>query len=91
MPDTAKWAAYDVARNRLLIQIGEYDYLIDQEQAAAVPNLVKIATLENEQNALIDQSNLLSPEQVHFIEVGDFDDLPKPLPLFVTKQRENKE
>lgn len=85
MPDTAKWAAYDVARSRLLNQIAEYDHLIDREQASAVPDPAKIAVLESEQSALIDQSDLLSPEQPHFIEIGDVDDIERPLPTFVTR------
>lgn len=59
MPDTAKWAAYDVARSRLLMQIGEVNHLIDQEQDAA-----KIVALENVLDALIDQSDMLSADDI---------------------------
>lgn len=85
MTDTAKWAAYDLARSRLLTQIGEYDHLIDLEQSAAVPNAAKIAALESEQSALIDQSDMLTPEP-HFIEIGDPDDVIEPLPIFVSRR-----
>ena len=50
-----KWAAYDVARSRLLTKISEYDHLIDLEQSAAVPKVAKIAALESDQSALINQ------------------------------------
>lgn len=46
---TSKFANYDVVRSRLLMQIGELDRLIDEEQSATTPNVVKIAALENEQ------------------------------------------
>ncbi|WP_323169885.1 hypothetical protein [Pseudomonas bubulae] len=59
---TSKFANYDVVRSRLLMQIGELDRLIDEEQSATTPNVVKIAALENEQDALIDKSDLLSAE-----------------------------
>jgi hypothetical protein len=59
MPDTAKWAAYDVARSRLLMQIGEVNNLIDQEQDAA-----KIVALENELDTLVDQSDMLSADDI---------------------------
>ena len=85
MVNPDKWAAYDVARNRLLTKISEYDHLIDLEQSAAVPNVAKIAALESEQSALINQSDMLSPEP-HFIEIGDPDDSIEPLPIFVTRR-----
>lgn len=85
MNNPDKWAAYDVSRSRLLTKIAEYDHLIDLEQSAAVPNAAKIAALESEQSALIDQSDLLSPEP-HFIEIGDPDDSIEPLPIFVTRR-----
>jgi len=59
MSDSAKWVAYDVARSRLLMQIGELNHLIDQEQSAA-----KIAQLESELDALIDQSDMLSADDI---------------------------
>lgn len=64
MPDTAKWAAYDVARSRLLMQIGEVNHLIDQEQSAADPDAAKIGALESELDALIDQSDMLSADDI---------------------------
>lgn len=64
MSDTAKWVAFDVARSRLLIQIGEVNHLIDQEESAAVRDTAKIAALEAEQSALIDQSDLLSADDI---------------------------
>jgi len=62
MTSTSKWVNYDVARGRLLMQIGELDRLIDQEQSATAPNAAKVAALENAQDALIDQSDLLSAD-----------------------------
>lgn len=85
MVNPDKWAAYDVARSRLLTKISEYDHLIDLEQSAAVPNVAKIAALESEQSTLIDQSDMLSSEP-HFIEINDPDDVIKPLPIFVTRR-----
>ena len=57
MTSPSKWANYDVARGRLLMQIGELDRLIDLEQSAVAPDLAKIAALENAQSALLDQSD----------------------------------
>ena len=85
MVNPDKWAAYDVARSSLLMKISEYDHLIDLEQSAAVPNAAKVAALESEQSALIDQSDMLSPEP-HFIEIGDPDDAIESLPIFVTRR-----
>ena len=79
MENTDKWAAYDVARSRLLTKISEYDHLIDLELSAPVPNAAKIAALE------IDQSDILGPEP-HFIEIGDPDDVIEPLPIFVSRR-----
>lgn len=62
--NTGKWAAYDVARSRLLMQIGDVNHLIDQEQSAAEPDADKIAALENELDALVDQSDMLSPDDI---------------------------
>jgi hypothetical protein len=64
MSDNAKWVAFDVARSRLLMQIGELDRLIDQEQSAAEPDAAKIVALENELDALIDQSDMLSADDI---------------------------
>lgn len=64
MTSTSKWVNYDVARARLLMQIGELDRLIDQEQSATAPNAAKMAALENAQDALIDQSDLLSADDL---------------------------
>lgn len=64
MTSTSKWVNYDVARGRLLMQIGELDRLIDQEQSATAPDAAKIAALENAQDALIDQSDLLSADDL---------------------------
>ena len=85
MTDNTEWAAYDVARSRLLTKIAEYDHLIDLEQSAEVPNTAKIAALESEQSALIDQSDMLTPEP-HFIAIGDPDDVIEPLPIFVSRR-----
>ena len=64
MTSPSKWANYDVARGRLLMQIGELDRLIDLEQSAVAPDLAKIAALENAQSALLDQSDLLSADDL---------------------------
>lgn len=64
MTIASKWANYDVARSRLLVQIGELDHLIDQEQSAATPDAAKIDVLETEQSALIDQSDMLSADDL---------------------------
>jgi len=64
MTSSSKWANYDVARGRLLMQIGELDRLIDLEQSAVAPDLAKIAALEDAQSALLDQSDLLSADDL---------------------------
>lgn len=64
MTSPSKWANYDVARGRLLMQIGELDRLIDLEQSAVAPDLAKIAALENAQSALLDQSDLISADDL---------------------------
>jgi hypothetical protein len=64
MTSTSKWVNYDVARNRLLVQIGELDHLIDQEQSTTAPDAAKIEALENEQRALIEQSDMLSADDL---------------------------
>lgn len=64
MSDVAKWANYDVARSRLLRRIGELDHLIDQEQSATAPDAAKIVALEKALDALIDQSDILSADDI---------------------------
>lgn len=64
MTTIRKWANYDVTRNRLLMQISKLDLSIDQEQSATAPDAEKIDALENEQSALIDQSDMLSPDHL---------------------------
>lgn len=64
MTSSSKWVNYDVARGRLLMQISELDSLIDQEQSASVPDVAKILALETAQGALIDQSDLLSADDL---------------------------
>ena len=64
MTDSLKWLHYDVARSRLLMRIGELDRRIDQEQSAAAPDSGKIVALENEQSALMDQSDILSADDI---------------------------
>lgn len=64
MTSSSKWVNYDVARGRLLMQISELDRLIDQEQSASVPDVAKILALETAQGALIDQSDLLSADDL---------------------------
>ena len=53
-----------MARSRLLIRIGELDHLLDQEQSAAAPDATKIVALENELDALIDLSDMLSADDI---------------------------
>lgn len=64
MQTDTKWANYDVARSRLLIQICEVNRLIDQEQSAAEPDATKVVALEKELDALTDQSDMLSADDV---------------------------
>ncbi|WP_443699275.1 hypothetical protein [Pseudomonas sp.] len=64
MTDSLKWLHYDVARSRLLMRIGEVNHLIDQEQAASEPDAAKIVALENELDALVDQSDMLSADDI---------------------------
>ena len=64
MSQSTKWINYDVARSRLLMQIGDLSNLIDQEQSAAEPDSAKIVALENELDALIDQSDMLSADDI---------------------------
>ena len=64
MSQGTKWINYDVARSRLLMQIGDLNNLIDQEQSAAEPDAAKIVALENELDALINQSDMLSADDI---------------------------
>lgn len=64
MATVSKWALYDVARNRLLMQIGELDRVIYQEQSKASPDDARILWLNNEQDALIAQSDMLGVDDL---------------------------
>ncbi|MCK1788160.1 hypothetical protein L9Z73_28725 [Pseudomonas sp. TNT11] len=59
-----KWAAYDVARSRLLIQICDVNNALHLEEAKATPDTAKIVALENELDALNDQSDMLSADDI---------------------------
>jgi len=64
MATVSKWALYDIARNRLLVQIGELDRLIYQEQSKASPDDARILWLNNEQDALVVQSDMLGVDDL---------------------------
>lgn len=68
MIDAEKWAAYDIAKNRLSILVGHYSELVFKEQQKAVPDLAQIEQWENEQDAIIDQEAALSIEDQATIE-----------------------
>ncbi|SDA85271.1 hypothetical protein SAMN03159475_0101 [Pseudomonas sp. NFPP33] len=68
MTDAEKWAAYDIAKNRLSILVGHYSELVFKEQQKAAPDLAQIEQWENEQEAIIDQEAALSVEDQATIE-----------------------
>lgn len=62
MTDTAKWAAYDVARHALLMRINDVSNALHLEEAKSDPDRAAIATLEAELDALDLKSDLISPD-----------------------------
>lgn len=68
MNDAEKWAAYDIAKNRLNILVGHYSELVYKEQQKAAPDLVQIEEWEIEQEAIIDQEAALAVEDQATIE-----------------------
>lgn len=92
----SKWAAYDVARHALLMRINDVNNALDLEEAKTPPNRAAIAALEAELEALELKSDLISPDdfsgsEPHFIEIGDADDTPDALPMFITRQRDERD
>lgn len=62
MTDTAKWAAYDVARHALLMRINEVSNALHLEEAKGNTDRAAIAALESELDALDLKSDLISPD-----------------------------
>lgn len=62
MDNTAKWAAYDVARQALLMRINDVSNALHLEEAKSDPDRAAIATLEAELDALELKSDLISPD-----------------------------
>lgn len=62
MENSAKWAAYDVARSRILIDICDLGNTLDQEQTKVNPDLAKIEVLEAEIDALDLRYDQLNPD-----------------------------
>ncbi len=68
MNDAEKWAAYDVAKNRLHLLIGHFSELVFNEEQKAAPDLEQIEKWEAEQDAIIDQEAALTVEDQEAIE-----------------------
>lgn len=87
MTTARKWTNYDIARSRLLREISKLDDLIDYEQSASTPNVAKIDIMEREQSTLIDQSDMLSANDLDLTSriasptLGRAIDKPGILPL----------
>lgn len=62
MADTAKWAAYDVARQALLMRINDVSNALHLEEAKSDSDRAAIAALEAELDALDLKSDLISPD-----------------------------
>lgn len=62
MANTAKWAAYDVARHTLLMRINDVSNALNLEEAKGDPDRAAIMALESELDALDLKSDLISPE-----------------------------
>jgi len=58
----AKWAAYDVARQALLMRINDVSNALHLEEAKSDPDRAAIAALEAEIEALDLKSDLISPD-----------------------------
>lgn len=54
MSDAGKWAAYDIAKNRLSLLISHYEAQISEVERQAVPDESKLAELCAAQSAVID-------------------------------------
>jgi hypothetical protein len=68
MNDAEKWAAYDIAKNRLNILVGHFSELVYKEQQKDAPDLAQIDKWETEQEAIIDQEAALTVEDQAAIE-----------------------
>lgn len=68
MTDAEKWAAYDIAKNRLSILVSHFSELIYKEEQKDAPDLAQICKWEAEQDAIIDQQAALSVEDQITIE-----------------------
>lgn len=62
MPDTSKWAAYDVARHTVLMRINDVSNALYLEETKRAPDQAAIAALESELDELDLKSDLLSAE-----------------------------
>jgi len=62
MDNTAKWAAYDVARHTVLMRINDVSNALHLEEAKSDPDRAAIAALEAELDALDLKSDLISPD-----------------------------
>jgi hypothetical protein len=62
--DESKWVVYDVARHSLLMRINDVSNALHLEEAKTTPDTAKIVALENELDALIDQSDMLSADDI---------------------------
>lgn len=60
MNDAEKWAAYDLAKNRLSLVISHYSELVFNEQQKTAPDLAQIEKWEAEQIATLRQRARLS-------------------------------
>lgn len=69
MNDAEKWAAYDIAKNRLNILVGHFSELVYKEQQKDAPDLAQIDKWETEQEAIIDQEAALTVEDQAAIEL----------------------
>lgn len=59
MTEAQKWAAYDVARNRLGLLISHYEALISEEERKPAPSSSKISKLAAEQDQIIELNDTL--------------------------------
>jgi len=62
MTNTQNWAAYDVARQALLMRINDVSNALHLEEAKSDPDKAAIAALEAELDALDLKSDLISPD-----------------------------
>jgi hypothetical protein len=59
-PSPEQWAAYDLAKIRLSMRLGEYSALIYQEEQKPVPDVLQVEAWQAEQDALTDQYQALA-------------------------------